>query len=65
MATSKQVKNKISNNKKKVARLDKELKVAKAVAAKLQADLKKAVAAEKKAPKKKAVAKKKAAPKKK
>ena len=71
MASSKLIKRWINDKKKTAARLDKELKAAKARIKKLEGDLKKAVAAEKKkpvkkaAPKKKAPAKKKAAPKKK
>ncbi len=66
MASSKLIKRWISDKKKTVARIDKELKAARERIKKLDSDLKKAVAKEKAAAaKKKAVPKKKAAPKKK
>ena len=56
MASSKMIKRWIGDTRKKVARLDKELKAAKARVAKLGGDMKKAAAAakKKKAAKKKA-----------
>jgi hypothetical protein len=65
MASSKLIKRWINDKKKTAARLDKELKAAKARIKKLEGDLKKAVSKEKAAAAKKPVKKKKAAPKKK
>lgn len=65
MATANQIKFRMEQAKKKLAKLNKEVTATKASIKKLDADLKKAKAAEKAKPKKKAVAKKKTVAKKK